>query len=295
MNQPAPRLGRGLASLIPDSALDLGDACAEARSQHRVVPLDELRPNPEQPREVFAPADLESLAESIRQHGVLTPLVVRRAEGRYVLIAGERRMRAAALAGLREVPVIVRDAPTQKEQLELALVENLQRADLDPIEAAKGYDRLAREFKLTHDEIAHRVGKDRPTISNALRLLRLPEFVLAAVRDGRLSAGHARALVPLADSHDELRGLVARAIAEQLSVRAIEKAVQQITATPKAVRQVERERRERTLDHVARLLTESLQTQVLVRARADGGGQIVLSYGNNEELDRLVQALRSRA
>ena len=155
--------------------------------------------------------------------------------------------------------------------------------------------RLAREFKLTHDEIAHRVGKDRPTISNALRLLRLPEFVLAAVRDGRLSAGHARALVPLADSHDELRGLVARAIAEQLSVRAIEKAVQQITATPKAVRQVERERRERTLDHVARLLTESLQTQVLVRARADGGGQIVLSYGNNEELDRLVQALRSRA
>lgn len=295
MNQPATRLGRGLASLIPDSALDLGDSRAEARPQHRTVPLDELRPNPEQPRELFKPDELESLAESIRQHGVLTPLVVRRAEGRYVLIAGERRMRAAALAGLREVPVIVRDAPSAKEQLELALVENLQRSDLDPIEAARGYDRLAREFKLTHDEIAHRVGKDRATVSNALRLLRLPEFVLAAVRDGRLSAGHARALIPLADSHDELRALVARVIAEQLSVRAVEKAVQRITATPKAVRQVERDRRERTFDQVARLLTESLQTQVLVRGRSDGSGQIVLSYGGPEELDRLVQTLRHNA
>jgi ParB family chromosome partitioning protein len=294
MNQPAPRLGRGLASLIPDSALDLGESRPE-RSQLRMVPLDEIRPNPEQPREVFQPAELESLADSLRQHGVLTPLVVRRSEGRYILIAGERRFRAAALAGLREVPVVVRDAPTPREQLELALVENLQRSDLDPIEAAKGYERLAREFHLTHDDVARRVGKDRATITNAVRLLRLPEFVLAAVRDGRLSAGHARALVPLADTNDDLRQVVSKVLGQQLSVRATEKLVGGIASTPRPVRTAERERKERTYEQVARLLTDSLQTAVTLKTKDDGSGQIVIAYGDHEELDRLVQRLRARA
>lgn len=294
MNQPAPRLGRGLASLIPDSALDLGESRPE-RSQLRMVPLDEIRPNPEQPREVFQPAELESLADSLRQHGVLTPLVVRRSEGRYILIAGERRFRAAALAGLREVPVVVRDAPTPREQLELALVENLQRSDLDPIEAAKGYERLAREFHLTHDDVARRVGKDRATITNAVRLLRLPEFVLAAVRDGRLSAGHARALVPLADTNDDLRQVVSKVLGQQLSVRATEKLVGGIASTPRPVRTAERERKERTYEQVSRLLTDALQTAVTLKTKDDGSGQIVIAYGDHEELDRLVQRLRARA
>jgi len=294
MNQPAPRLGRGLASLIPDSALDLGEARAE-RPTLRFVPLDEIKPNPEQPREVFAPADLESLSDSIRQHGILTPLVVRRAEGRYILIAGERRLRAAALAGLREVPVVVRDATTPREQLELALIENLQRADLDPIEAAKGYDRLLKEFKLTHDEVARRVGKERVTVTNAVRLLKLPEFVLAAVRDGRLSAGHARALVPLADSQEDLRLAVSRVLGQQLSVRATEKLVASLAASPKPVRTADRERKERAYEQVARLLTESMQTSVTLKPKENGSGQILISYGDHEELDRLVQRLRIRA
>ena len=220
---------------------------------------------------------------------------MRRAEGRYILIAGERRLRAAALAGLREVPVVVRDATTPREQLELALIENLQRADLDPIEAAKGYDRLLKEIKLTHDEVARRVGKERVTVTNAVRLLKLPEFVLAAVRDGRLSAGHARALVPLADSQEDLRLAVSRVLGQQLSVRATEKLVASLAASPKPVRTADRERKERAYEQVARLLTESMQTSVTLKPKENGSGQILISYGDHEELDRLVQRLRIRA
>jgi ParB family chromosome partitioning protein len=290
MSHPA-RLGRGLAALIPDSALDATDT-ADHRITLRHVPLDEIRPNPEQPRIVFDVAELEELADSIRQHGILTPLVVRRSEGRYVLIAGERRLRAAGLAGLQEVPVVVRDAVTPREQLELALVENLQRADLDPIESARGYERLSREFGMTQDEIATRVGKDRATVANALRLLKLPESVLACVRDGRLSAGHARALVPLAESPDELRSTVAKVLAQQLNVRAAERIVAQLTARPKAVRTAERERRGRTFEYATKVLSEALHTAVQLKPRADGGGQIVIEYHDAEELERLISSLR---
>src|SRR5690606_4277824 len=154
------RLGRGLASLIPDSAFGDEEELVE-RPRLRIVPLDEIRPNPEQPREVFDAEDLAGLADSVRRHGILTPLVVRRHEGQYVLIAGERRLRAAGLAGLTDVPVIVREADAPSEQLELALVENLQRTDLDPIEAARGYHRLSDEYGYTQDEVARKVGKDR--------------------------------------------------------------------------------------------------------------------------------------
>ena len=174
-------LGRGFASLIPDSALDV-DVLENERRDLRTVPIDEIDPNPEQPREVFQPEELDSLAASIKNHGVMTPLLVRREEGRYVLIAGERRLRAAGLAGLTEVPVMVRELAEESDPLELALVENLQRADLDPIEAAKGYQRLQQTYGYTQDEVSKRVGKERSTIANALRLLQLPDFVLHALR-----------------------------------------------------------------------------------------------------------------
>lgn len=291
MSNP-PALRRGLASLIPDAALDGGEARPDTRGAYRVVPLDEIKPNPEQPREVFTPGELEDLASSIRVHGVLTPLVVRRADGRYVLIAGERRLRAAGLAGLSEVPVVVRDAPTPREQLELALIENLQRADLDPVEAARGYERLAKEYKLTQDQIAERVGKDRATIANAVRLLKLPDAVLSAVRDGRLSAGHARALVPLAESPDDLRSVVATVLAQGLSVRATERMVAQLTATPKAVRTAQREKREQTFAYATKLLTDSLHTPVEIKPKKNGSGQVVISYADAEELERLISRLR---
>jgi ParB family chromosome partitioning protein len=292
MSRPAARLGRGLASLIPDSALDANDTSVTPRNTLRHVPLDEVRANPEQPREVFVPGELESLADSIRVHGILTPLVVRREQGRYVLIAGERRLRAAALAGLSEVPVIVRDAPEPREQLELALIENLQRSDLDPVETARGYDRLSREFGLTQDEVARRVGCDRSTVANMMRLLKLPEIGLAALRDGRISAGHARALIPLANAENDLRQVLAKVIAQGLNVRATEKLVAQVVAVPRAVRAANERKREQTFDYATQLLSRALQTSVEIRPLAKGGGRIVIDYAGAEELERLIQHLR---
>lgn len=282
-------LGRGLASLIPDSALE-GESGGARPSDLRMVPLDEIRANPEQPRQVFAGEELESLADSIRAHGVLSPLVVRRHEGRYVLIAGERRLRAAGLAGLEQVPVVVREADEPVAQLELALVENLQRADLDPIEAARGYDRLVREYGLTQDQVAERLGRDRSTVANAIRLLKAPDFVLQAVRDGRITAGHARALLPLEDV-DELRQTLARVIAQQLSVRATERLVGELTRV-QVVRQQERRSRQRAFDYATKLLEDSLHTSVRIKPLKKGGGTIVIDYADNEDLERLIGKLR---
>lgn len=291
MSRAAARgLGRGLASLIPDSALDLDELPSE-REALRIVPLDEVVPNPEQPRELFDNDELASLADSIKAHGVLSPLVVRRHEGRYVLIAGERRLRAAALAGLTSVPVMVRDAHTSSEQLELALVENLQRSDLDPIEAARGFARLMEAYGYTQDEVAQRVGKDRSTVANAIRLLRLPDFVHAALRDGRISAGHARALLPLTDI-DELRNTLAKVIAQSMSVRATERLVAGLVRVQPVVRTHARERRARTLDYATKLLGEALRTGVQIKPRQRGGGRIVIQYADATELERLIARLR---
>lgn len=284
-------LGRGLASLIPDSALTT-DARGPDRARVRHVPLEEIRANPEQPREVFQPTDLESLADSIRNHGILSPLVVRKVDGAYVLIAGERRLRAAGLAGLTEVPVLVRDAPSEREQLELALVENLQRADLDPIESARGFARLIADFGLTQAQVADRVGKQRATVANALRLLNLPEFVLMALRNGQISAGHARALLPIT-APDELRKLMVKVIAQRLSVRATEQIVSRLTQTPHVVRATERQRREQVFEYATQLLSESLHTSVAIRPLKNGGGRIVIDYADAEDLERLIQQLRS--
>jgi ParB family transcriptional regulator, chromosome partitioning protein len=287
--RPLRGLGRGLASLIPDSALEMDELPAE-RDALRVVPIDEIRPNPEQPRELFAKDALEELSSSIKAHGVLMPLVVRREEGRYVLIAGERRLRAAALAGLSEVPVIVREAPDRDKQLELALVENLQRADLDPIEAARGFQRLIDEYGYTQDQVAASVGKDRSTVANLVRLLKLPEFVLSALRDGRISAGHARAMLPLA-TEEELRKVLVRVVAQGLNVRQTERLVAEMVRVP-AVVTAERKRKEKTLDYAMKLLTEALHTEVAIHASARGGGRIVVEYSDSEELERLISWMR---
>ena len=283
-------LGRGLASLIPDSAFDTSSEESD-RPELRMVPLDEIRANPWQPRERFEVEALEALAESIRQHGILSPLVVRRAEGQYVLIAGERRLRAAALAELAEVPVVLREAEEASEQLELALVENLQRADLDPVEAARGYRALMEEHGYTQEDVARRVGCDRSTVANTLRLLKLPDFALEALRAGRIRAGHARALLPLGDE-DAIRSVLARVLAQELSVRSTERLVRERTRERSAVRTIERERRERTFAYATKILRESLHTNVAIRPRKKGGGRIVLDYADDSELERLIQHLR---
>lgn len=286
---PGKGLGRGLAALIPDSALDV-DALPADRSALRTVPLDELRPNPEQPRQAFDAEALEGLAASIRQHGVLTPLVVRRHEGRYVIIAGERRFRAAGLAGLTEVPVIVREAPEAAVQLELALVENLQRTDLDPVEEGRGYQRLMDEFGHTQEQVAQKVGKQRSTVANAVRLLKLPDFALQAVRDGRISAGHARALLGLPDEDTQRRAL-AMVVARGLNVRQTEKVVSDHTRQPAPVRANEGSAR-RTLDYAEKLLRDALHTSVEIKPLAKGGGRIVIDYADAEDLERLIAKLR---
>ncbi|MBX2797226.1 MAG: ParB/RepB/Spo0J family partition protein [Myxococcales bacterium] len=259
-----------------------------------MVPLDELRANPEQPREVFSSEELEELAESIRIHGVISPLIVRRQDGRYILIAGERRMRAAALAGLTEVPVVVRDADDSKTQLELALVENLQRSDLDPIESARGFQRLVSEHGYTQDEVAKAVGKNRATIANAIRLLNLPDFVLTAIREGGISAGHARALLPIAEEEDDLRNLLAKVMSQNLNVRQVERIVGDQVRTPPVI-STERRRKEHAMEYAEKLLREALHTSVLITPTKKGGGRIQIDYSDAEDLERLIGRLRGEA
>jgi len=282
------RRRRGLASLIPDSLL--GDEPPPSGELRR-VPLDQVDPNPSQPREVFAPEELDALASSVRRHGILSPLVVRRHQGRFQLIAGERRLRAAALAGLQEVAVVVRDTADEAESLELALVENLQRSDLDPIEAARGYQALAVEHGYTQARIAQAVGRDRSTIANALRLLRLPEFVVDALRAGHISAGHARALAAL-ERPEAQRRLLARIVQERASVRQAERWV----AAAGRVRagEAERQERARKVEGASARLGEALHTRVVIRPRKRGGGRILIEYGDEEHLDELLQQLMAR-
>ena len=214
--------------MIPDDALA---SDAPAREQIRRVSVDEIQPNPEQPREVFDREELEGLSASIRTHGILSPLVVRQYEGQYILIAGERRWQAARMAGIAEVPVVIREAPDRNVQLELALVENLQRTDLDAVEEARGFARLVEEYGYTQDQIATAVGRDRSTVANQLRLLKLPAYVQQAMRDGRISAGHARALLPLSDE-DAIRRVLGKISAQRLNVRQTERLVNEIVRTP---------------------------------------------------------------
>lgn len=299
MSQNTPRrgaLGRGFAALIPDDVMD-APAPAAPSSAPRVsgpqkVPLDTIRPNPEQPRAHFDEGALKELAESIKVHGVLMPLVVRPlAGGGYALIAGERRWRAAGLAGLSEVPVVLRDELAPVDQLELALVENLQREDLNPVEAARGYQRLNKEFALSQEDIARRVGKDRATVANALRMLRLPEGVLRLVQEGRLSAGHARALLPLEDEA-AIREIVSQILARDLSVRATEALVKARGKGP-ARPSPRPQGPDPSLRYATDLLTRHLNTAVAIQPKARGaGGRIVIDYYTTEDLERLIRSIR---
>lgn len=284
------RLGRGLAALIPDEIFDEPVVSEPARRDAlRSIPLDRIRPNPEQPRMVFNGVALEQLAESIRNHGVITPILVRRHDNGqdFVLVAGERRLRASGLAGMEEIPAWVREHLDTREQLELALVENIQREDLDPIEAAEAYRRLVDDFGMTQAEVARRVGKDRATIANSIRLLKLPDFALAELRQGRISAGHAKALLALPDDAS-IRKALREVVAKELSVRATERLVQGIVRPSKRRGTAAKPLFPRIVDRLSR----RLGTKVRVETNARGTkGKIVIQYASPEELDRLVAAL----
>jgi len=296
-------LGRGLAALIPSapspvSSLAVGPAVARVRETTgdgtRVIAIEDVHPSTEQPRKTFDGERLEELAASIRTQGIIQPLIVRvRAEGGYELVAGERRWRAAQRAGLHEVPAVIRDvAPAQA--FEMALVENLQREDLNPIEEAAGYERLIAEFGYTQEKLADRVGKERSTVANSLRLLRLPEAVRTLVAQGRLSMGHARALLGL-ESTGAMEKLARRTVAQDLSVRKVEEAVRRdrggsdgaAKAGATAARPSPNAR------DLGLQLTRALGTRVDINETAPGRGQIAIHYHSLDQLDALLERLVS--
>ena len=277
-----PALGRGIEALLGDTPT------AESPAE---LPLDAISPNRDQPRTAFDDERLRELADSIATHGVLQPLVVHADDDGYRIIAGERRFRAARLAGLSTVPAVVRST-RGLEHLELALVENLQRADLNPVEEARGYRRLMEVGGRTQEEVARRVGKSRVTVTNALRLLKLPDDMLASVERGQISAGHARALLAVIDDESR-RELFGRVVAEALSVRATEEAAQQPPAsvTPDTAgarpspRPVDAD-----LAAMQQRLIEALGTKVDVRGSVRRG-RISVTYYSSDDLERICERI----
>ncbi len=273
-----PALGRGLSALIPNR----DDASTGANE----IPLSEIHVNPNQPRRDVAHANLEALAISIADHGVLQPILVTETLDGYRIVAGERRVQAARLAGLERIPAVIRQL-ADREQLELALVENVQREDLNPIEEANAFRQLTEEFGLSQDEIARQVGRARSTITNTLRLLELDEGVQAAVADGRLSEGHARALIGL-PAVQQLH-LVSTIVDAGLSVRQAEELARRLREPRPAKAGTER-RSDPDLERVEDDLRNALGTKVSV-ARGRKGGRIVIEYYTDEDLGRLYERL----
>ncbi|MEW5914449.1 MAG: ParB/RepB/Spo0J family partition protein [Thermodesulfobacteriota bacterium] len=283
-----PALGRGLAALLGDDEFTAAGLRSEPRPGEKVIhlPLERLEPNPFQPRRNFADQALKALAESIAEHGVLQPLVVRPVGGGYQVIAGERRLRACHLCGLAEVPVVVRQA-TDQQALLWALLENLQREDLGPLEEARAYERLAEEFKLSNEEIAKGVGKDRSTVANAMRLLKLPESLQRDLNQGRLSAGHARALLALANEA-QMRAARDEVVKKGLSVRATEALVKRLLSRPAPKGQPSAEQVH--LASLAEKLRYRLGAPVVIQ-RKGKKGSIVVSFSSDRELERLLELL----
>ena len=322
-------LGKGLSALLPQTAAPSDDDETGTRTRlynfeerrrlaGRVAELDveAIRPNPYQPRKDFDETALGELAASIEQLGIIQPLTVRAlGDGRYELISGERRLRASRRAGLKKVPAYVREADTEA-MLEMAIVENVQREDLNPVEVAIGYQRLMEEVGLTQEQVADKVGKSRPSIANVLRLLKLPPRVQASLRDGSLSPGHARALVSVEHEADQI-GLLRAIMDEGLSVREVERRVR-VMREPEAPTEttagaaprpgaagVERALRDDGPDEAPALaprerleveafenrLREAVASQVTLRHRADGSGTITIAYYSAADLERVVDRL----
>jgi len=279
-----PALGRGMAALLSNAAPPPSAAVAMPGRSLLQLPVEAIERNPNQPRKRFEEKKLEELAASIREHGIVEPILVRREGGKYRILAGERRWRAAQRAGLKEVPAVLREA-SERQAFEIALVENLQREDLNAIEEAEAYEVLIEEHGLTQDAIAQRVGKERSTVANALRLLRLPSEVRDLVRDGGLDMGHARALLGL-DGEEAIRRAAQRVVREQLSVRATEALVRQLTRKGKPAPA------QGAQTAAMRDLTQRLQRRLGARCRvvpkSGVAGRLEVEYTSLDELDGIL-------
>ena len=305
-NDRTRRLGRGLSALIssPSAQPSAPPTPPAPQAEHgnpekpeslREIRLDQIVPNPRQPRRHFSEAELQELQLSMQASGLLQPIAVRpRKDGRFELIAGERRFRAATRLGWTAIPAYVRDV-NDEQLLSLALVENLQREDLNPIEEAEGYRQLINEFGLAHQQVAQAVGKDRSTITNALRLLALPEDVQSLVRDGSLTLGHARALLGVPPG-TSLTELAQRVISQRLSVREVERMVQESkpTPSPKRVRDAEAQLAVSDVPEVRRLtdrLRRFLQTDVAVHVDNTGRGEVRIRFYSADDFNRVYELM----
>lgn len=293
MNKPAdgPRraLGKGLTALLPTRPVEspaTAPVTAEAETPTRVS-IEQVDPNPLQPRRVFEPERLHELAASIRANGIIQPIVVRRRDSRYQLVAGERRWRAAKLAGLAEVPVVIREIPDER-LLEITLIENIQREDLNPIETAIAFERMVKELNLSHEEIGERTGKDRSTITNLLRLLQLPPDLQNLVATRRLSQGHARCLLGI--PAELQREVAEKVVAQGLSVRQVEALTQRMTETrkPKSPKEVQVDP---NVKAAIQELERVLGTKVRIVEKANNTGKIEIDYFSTDDLDRIYTAI----
>ncbi len=283
MQAQKKRLGRGLAALIGDDTNE--EAVIQDIRSLRHMPIDLLHASPNNPRKLFAEADLEDLAKSIRQKGLLQPLVVRtRADGEYEIVAGERRWRAAQRAGIHEIPVLIREL-SDGEALEVALIENIQRSDLNPLEEARGYNLLLEQFHYTQQQLAESVGKSRSHISNTLRLLNLPESVRQQIESGKLTAGHARTLV----ATDSPGALAEQIIQLGLSVREAESLTRDAAAKlrkPKSHKDADTKALEKTV-------SEAIGLKVEIKDRGASGGTVNIGYKSLEQLEEICRRLQA--
>ena len=290
----APRgLGKGLDLMIPNLVGESKEkkevqTTSTEKGGETIVKITKVEPNREQPRKLFDEDALQELADSIKQFGVIQPILVQDRKDHYEIIAGERRWRAAKLAGLKEVPVIIKNY-TEREIVEISLIENIQREDLNPIEEAQAYKRLLNEFELKQDEVAERVSKSRAAVTNSLRLLKLSERVQQMVIDEMITTGHARALLAVEKEEDQYL-LAQRVFDEKLSVREIEKIVKSYGKPPKAKKE-----KNKTLELIYKDIEEQLKqrlsTKVAVSSKGDGAGKIEIEFYNNDDLERLLDVL----
>jgi ParB family chromosome partitioning protein len=288
---PRKALGRGLTALLGNRELParsvLSSEAAESEWVLR-VPTDMIEPNPFQSRSIFRADRLQELAQSIQANGVIQPLIVRRKEGKYQLVAGERRWRAAKLVGLDTVPVVVQDL-SDAQLLEITLVENIQREDLSPIEVARALERLVKELHLSHEEIAKRTGKDRSTITNTLRLLRLPLDVQQLLAEHRLSMGHARAILSLPNEQLQ-RQLAEKTAAQSLSVREVERLVQKMSRDRDA-KPSEQSLQDPNVKAAAVEMERILGTRVRIVEKSEHRGRIEIEYYSPEDLQRIYSLI----
>jgi ParB family transcriptional regulator, chromosome partitioning protein len=297
-DKPRKALGKGLSALLPGRGQSGGTAAATAPApvagtvaKPGTLPLGQIQPNPMQPRTFFSSDGLEELAASIRANGIIQPLIVRRAGDSYQIVAGERRWRAARIAELEEVPVVVQDV-ADRSMLELALIENIQREDLNPIETAHAFERLSRDLGLSQEEIGRRTGKDRTSIANIVRLLKLPKEVQLLVAERRLSMGHARAILGLPTAEEQIQ-VAEKTVALGLSVRQVEAQVQEMTSD--RGKPAHGSRKDSIQDPNVRAAADELERALGTRVRivelSEQRGRIEIEYYSQAELERLYQQI----